>query len=84
VRIHVREDNVMNIDISDNGCGIADDIAPRVLEPYFTTKEDSGGTGLGLYMSRMLVEKSLGGLLRPIQCQEGATFRIELPLGKTS
>jgi len=84
VQINVHEDNVMNIDVSDNGCGIADDIASRVLEPYFTTKEKSGGTGLGLYMSRMLVEKSLGGVLRPIQCHEGATFRIELPLGKTS
>ncbi len=84
VLITVREDNVINIDISDNGCGIAPDIAPRILDPYFTTKQDSGGSGLGLYMSRMIVEKSLGGVLRLIQGQEGATFRIELPLGKTS
>lgn len=83
VLITVREDNVVNIDISDNGCGIAPDIAPRILDPYFTTKHDSGGSGLGLYMSRMIVEKSLGGVLRLIQGQEGATFRIELPLEKT-
>lgn len=83
VLITVREDNVINIDISDNGCGIAPDIAPRILDPYFTTKQDSGGSGLGLYMSRMIVEKSLGGVLRLIQGQDGATFRIELPLEKT-
>jgi len=84
VQVFVREDNVMNIDISDNGCGIPADIAPRILDPYFTTKEDNGGTGLGLYMSRTIVESSLGGHLRLIPCQEGATFRIELPLGKTA
>lgn len=82
VLITVREDAVINIDISDNGCGIAPDVAPRILDPYFTTKQDSGGSGLGLYMSRMIVEKSLGGVLRLVQGQEGATFRIELPLEK--
>lgn len=81
VKISVREDMIMNIDISDNGCGIPPEIASRILEPYFTTKEESGGTGLGLYMSRTIVEKSLEGRLRLIQCYEGATFRIELPLG---
>lgn len=82
VLITVREDDVINIDIADNGCGIAPDVAPRILAPYFTTKQDSGGSGLGLYMSRMIVEKSLGGVLRLVQGQEGATFRIELPLEK--
>lgn len=83
VCISIREDMFMNIDVSDNGCGIPADIASRILEPYFTTKEESGGTGLGLYMSRTIVEKSLEGRLRNIQCHEGATFRIELPLRKT-
>ena len=84
VLISINNDKVVSIDISDNGCGIPPDIAPRILDPYFTTKEKTGGTGLGLYMSRTIVEKSLGGTLRQIQSHEGATFKIELPLGKTS
>ncbi|MBV5342057.1 MAG: ABC transporter substrate-binding protein [Deltaproteobacteria bacterium] len=84
IRVSVLEGKTMIIDVNDNGCGIADDIAPRILDPYFTTKEDSGGTGLGLYMSRRIVEDSLGGHLALLQCHEGATFRIELQLGKKS
>lgn len=84
IRISVREDKTMTIDVNDNGCGVPDDIVPRILDPYFTTKEDSGGTGLGLYMSRRIVEDSLGGHLTLLQCQVGATFRIELQLGKLS
>lgn len=84
VLVSVLKGKTMIIDVNDNGCGIADDIAPRILNPYFTTKEDSGGTGLGLYMSRRIVEDSLGGHLTLLQCHEGATFRIELQLGKKS
>lgn len=84
VLMSINVENYLTIDISDNGCGIAPDIASRILEPYFTTKEESGGTGLGLYMSRMIVEESLGGRFRQISCSEGATFRIELLLEKSS
>ncbi|MDD2542301.1 MAG: ABC transporter substrate-binding protein [Desulfuromonadaceae bacterium] len=83
VQLSVRENTAITIDVSDNGCGIAPEIASRILDPYFTTKEENGGTGLGLYMSRMIVEESLGGHFRQVQCHEGATFRIELQLGKT-
>ncbi|MDD5285190.1 MAG: ABC transporter substrate-binding protein [Desulfuromonadaceae bacterium] len=84
VQITASKEKTICIDFTDNGCGIKPDIAPHILDPYFTTKEKSGGTGLGLYMSRTIVEKSLGGSLCLIQCNEGATFRIELPLRKTS
>ena len=77
-------DCAMIIDISDNGCGIPAEFVPRIFAHYFTTKEKRGGTGIGLYMSRMIVEESLEGHLRLVQGQEGATFRIELPLEKTS
>ena len=83
-QMSINVENYLTIDISDNGCGIAPDVAQRILEPYFTTKEESGGTGLGLYMSRMIVEESLGGRFRQISCGEGATFRIELLLEKPS
>ena len=72
--------NTMVIDISDTGCGIPVDITSKIFDPYFTTKEESGGTGIGLYMSRMIMEDSLGGHLSLAQGQEGAIFRLELPL----
>ena len=83
VQMTVSGDSSMIIDISDNGCGIPAEIAPRIFAHYFTTKEKSGGTGIGLYMSRMIVEDSLEGHLRLVQGHEGATFRIELPLEKS-
>ena len=83
VLMSISSENYLIIDIADNGCGIAPDVATRILEPYFTTKEENGGTGLGLYMSRMIIEDSMGGRFRQIQCPEGAAFRIELQLEKS-
>jgi PAS domain S-box-containing protein len=73
-------DGSLNIDISDNGCGIADSVAGKIFLPYFTTKKASGGTGIGLYMSRRIVEDSLSGHLSLMPSPEGASFRITLPL----
>lgn len=78
VVIGTNAENCMTIDISDNGCGVATEIAPKIFDPYFTTREEKGGTGIGLYMSRMIVEDSLGGHLTLLPRQTGATFRIEL------
>ena len=80
VRISLCGNDHMHIDVSDSGCGIPAEIAPRIFDPYFTTKEESGGTGIGLYMSRMIVEDSLEGRLSLLENKEGAVFRIELPL----
>lgn len=82
IQITACGDNAMAIDISDNGCGIPPEVAPRIFAHYFTTKEKIGGTGIGLYMSRMIIEDRLEGHLRLVQGHEGATFRIELPLEK--
>jgi signal transduction histidine kinase len=79
VSIYSGKKNSVIIDFSDNGCGIPADAAPRIFDPYFTTKEESGGTGIGLYMSRMIVEDSLGGRLRLVKGKGGTLFRIELP-----
>ncbi len=78
VAIDATTEQGMTIDVSDNGCGIAEDVALKIFDPYYTTKEETGGTGIGLYMSRMIVEDSLGGRLLLLPKQENTTFRIEL------
>jgi signal transduction histidine kinase len=80
IDISIHDNRIMYIDVSDNGYGIPADISPRIFDPYFTTKEEQGGTGIGLYMSRMIVEDSLGGSLSLLDNRGGAVFRIELPL----
>ena len=79
VEIDASQEQGMTLDVSDNGCGMAADVALKIFNPYFTTKEESGGTGIGLYMSRMIVEDSLGGRLLLLSQQDPTTFRIELP-----
>jgi signal transduction histidine kinase len=66
--------------IKDNGGGIPDDVLPKIFEPYFSTKEEKGGTGLGLYMSHMIVEKHLKGMLTAKNSGHGAIFTVILPL----
>ena len=67
------------IKICDNAGGIPDDVLPRIFEPYFTTKEEREGTGLGLYMSKMIIEKHLKGKLMAENLNGGAYFTISLP-----
>jgi signal transduction histidine kinase len=66
------------IKISDNGGGIPDDIKDRIFEPYFTTKEEGIGIGIGLYMSKMIIEKNMNGKLIAENIEKGAQFIIEL------
>ena len=58
-----RKDNMLFIEIIDNAGGIDKKIIDRIFEPYFTTKHQSQGTGIGLYMSKEIVEKHLNGEL---------------------
>ena len=58
-----KKDNYLIIDIKDNAGGIKEDIIDKVFEPYFTTKHKFKGTGIGLYMSKLLVERHLNGTL---------------------
>lgn len=80
VTIDIKRDAfVLMISISDNAGGIPEEIINRVFESYFTTK-GSEGTGVGLYMSKMIVEESLMGRIKVHNDEDGAVFTIELPL----
>ena len=83
-----KQNELLIIKIKDNAYGIEDKIIDKVFEPYFTTKHKSNGTGIGLYMSKLLVEKHLKGSLRVANVEfsyeenryKGAEFTISLPL----
>ena len=66
------------VTIADNAGGIPDGIIGRVFEPYFTTKEQGKGTGIGLYMSKKIVENTMNGSLTVRNTRLGAEFRIEV------
>ena len=66
--------------IKDNAGGIPKNIIEKVFEPYFTTKEEGKGTGIGLYMSKIIIEKNMNGRLSVKNTNEGAEFTISVPL----
>ncbi|WP_299925308.1 HAMP domain-containing sensor histidine kinase [Sulfuricurvum sp.] len=70
------------IDISDTGGGVPSAIVERVFEPYFTTKLHSKGTGIGLYMSKVIVEQHLKGTLGVRNSDTGAIFTLTMALKK--
>ncbi len=64
--------------IEDNGGGIDEAIMGKIFEPYFTTKFKSEGTGIGLYMSKMIIERSMGGRIYVRNGEAGALFTVEV------
>ncbi len=66
-----------SIIIEDNAGGINTQILNRIFEPYFTTKEQGKGTGMGLYMSKVIIEQNIGGKLTVVNVDNGARFTIE-------
>jgi PAS domain S-box-containing protein len=64
--------------VEDNGGGIPPQVMGRLFDPYFTTKEQ--GSGIGLYMTKMIIENSMDGKVWAENAGEGARFTIRLPL----
>lgn len=82
--LHARIDkasNMLDIMLNDNGPGIPESLMELVFEPFFTTKAESGGTGIGLAISRDMVVDAGGTLeLERTDEESGASFRLRLPL----
>ena len=83
-----KTDASLEIKIKDNAGGIEDEIMNRIFEPYFTTKDEKQGTGLGLFMCNEIVTKHLKGDIQALSSTfsyegkeyKGTTFKITLPL----
>jgi C4-dicarboxylate-specific signal transduction histidine kinase len=78
ISIRIFQENGRSVvTIRDNGAGIREDALPKIFDPYFTTKQQCNGTGIGLYMAKMIIEKKMHGSLSARNVG-GAEFRIEL------
>jgi PAS domain S-box-containing protein len=85
VDIQVRESGKDNVEIifSDNGCGMSLDVRRRAFDPFFTTRRDQGGTGLGLHIVYSIVTNRLGGRL-DLDSQPGGGTRIQMILPRVA
>lgn len=83
ISISAKEDKLYSyIYILDNALGVDETIIDRIFEPYFTTKHKAQGTGLGLYMAKMIIEDGLKGKLDVENKHQGASFTIQIPKEK--
>lgn len=76
------EDGWVCVEISDTGMGIPHENLDRVFEPFFTSREKEGGSGLGLSISFGIIEKHGGAITVRSQVGQGSSFRIRIPAGE--
>jgi signal transduction histidine kinase len=68
VKVDEKDSDIGHIFVIDNGGGISQEVQDRMFEPYFTTKHQSSGTGIGLYMSKEIIEKQMHGSISAQNC----------------
>jgi len=73
-----KEDEYIVIYVKDNGAGINEENIHHIFEPYFSTK-GKNGTGLGLYMSQMIIEKQFNGVINVQSSEKGSEFSVKIP-----
>lgn len=74
--------NTIRTSFYDNAGEIDEEIKAKIFEPYFSTKNEKTGTGLGLYMSKTIVDKHLNGEIGVYNCDNGVIFYVDLPISK--
>ncbi|MEN8304543.1 MAG: PAS domain-containing sensor histidine kinase, partial [Campylobacterota bacterium] len=72
------DENYSYLEVSDNGGGVPQEIIENIFDPYFSTKIKKDGTGLGLYMSKTIIEDHCNGILSVYNNNDGAVFKIQL------
>ena len=80
IEIDKFEDKIVTT-ISDNGIGIPDENMEKVFDVYYSTKSEKKGTGLGLYMTKLIIENNLKGKIEIAKNVDGVTMKITLPEG---
>jgi signal transduction histidine kinase len=78
--LYDREASRVRVEVADNGAGIPESIQKRIFDPFFTTKPTGIGTGLGLAVSKRIMEQHRGTLSFESRPGRGTTFRIDLPV----
>ena len=80
INIELQKDGTsIDVIVCDNGGGISKDITKKIFNPYFTTKFADQGTGIGLYLSKTIIEKIHHGTIEVYNKNEGSCFKISIP-----
>ncbi|AXX87088.1 PAS domain-containing sensor histidine kinase [Malaciobacter marinus] len=79
-QVTIESQEFAQVTFSDNARGVDENTLDKIFEPYFTTKHQSNGTGLGLFMSKLIIEKSLNGTMFAKNSNKGLIFTINIPL----
>ena len=80
IKIYKDDKNIF-LEFIDNALGIDKDLIDKIYEPYFTTKHQSSGTGLGLFISKIIIENSFEGDILYEKLENGSKFILKFPVG---
>ena len=77
IKLILEKEQYISLKIWDNASGIEEMLLDKIFEPYFTTKDEAQGTGIGLYMSKIIIENNMKGKLKINSSPQGSCFIIE-------